>query len=105
MRFEHSPKVTPCSASNREDVLCFDWGSLVPYVIHPVKVAIIEALMWIDRPLSSSQMEHLFDRNSYYLGVVAHHAKGLKDWGALEVVRTRPVRGAKEKFYFFPGRY
>ena len=31
----------------------FDWEALVPLVIHPLKVAILEALEWIGQPLSA----------------------------------------------------
>jgi hypothetical protein len=32
----------------------FDWSALVPRVAHPLRVAIVEALLWIDRPLPST---------------------------------------------------
>jgi DNA-binding transcriptional ArsR family regulator len=37
-----------------------DWGALVPRIVHPTKVCIIEALRWIDRPLSASDLERVF---------------------------------------------
>jgi hypothetical protein len=33
----------------------FDWCTLIPLVLHPTKVLIIEAMAWIDRPLSASE--------------------------------------------------
>ena len=35
----------------------FNWGSLVPYLIHPVKVAIIEAMEWVEVPLSPRELD------------------------------------------------
>lgn len=83
--------------------LTFDWGSLVPHLVHPAKVAIIEALLWVREPLSPSDLVKLFDDGKdYYLSIVAYHVRGLVKAGALEVRRTRQVRGAQETYYFFP---
>ena len=80
----------------------FDWGSLVPHVIHPLKVAAVEALQWVDQPLSASDLAKLIDNDKYSLGHVSYHLIKLANVDALKVVRTRRVRGATEKFYFFP---
>lgn len=79
----------------------FDWLLLVPRIIHPLKVAIIEALLWVDQPLSASDLAKVFDRE-FSLGLVSYHLKELEKVEVAEVVRHRHVRGAKEKFYFFP---
>jgi hypothetical protein len=78
----------------------FDWLSLVPRVVHPLKVAIIEALLWIDRPLSASDLAKIFG-GEFSLGVVAYHLKELEKVGVTDVVGDRQVRGAQEKFHFF----
>lgn len=96
MRIEPTPKVLPPAAPDS-----FDWAAIVPHAIHPLKVAIIEALTWIEQPLSPTQMAGLFDDSKYYLSLVSFHAKGLEKWGAIETVETRQVRGAQEKFFFF----
>lgn len=83
----------------------FDWDWLVPLLIHPAKVAIVEALAWIGQPLSPTEMANLFsDNRDFYLSLISHHVRELAKVGALEMVKTRPVRGATEKFYFFPSR-
>lgn len=33
--------------------LPFDWAALVPLVVHPMRVTIIEALCWVGEPLSA----------------------------------------------------
>ena len=33
------------------------WGALVPHVVHPAKVATIEAMLWLKQPLSSNQLD------------------------------------------------
>ncbi len=81
----------------------FDWGSVVPHLVHPAKVAIIEALLWVAEPLSPSDLVKLFDDDKdYYLSIVSYHVRGLAKAKALEVRRTRQVRGAQETYYFFP---
>ena len=82
----------------------FDWESLVPRIIHPLKTAIVEALMCIDRPLSASDLHKVFETETS-LGLVSYHLQELVKIGALEKVKKRQVRGAEEKFYFFtPGQ-
>ena len=78
-----------------------DWLALVPLQLHPAKVAVLEALAWVDTSLSPTDLVKLFDHQDYYLAMVAYHARKFADAGVLEVVRERRVRGATEKFYFF----
>lgn len=113
MQLEPTPKILPdglprpfpdseldaLATWNGESV---DWAAIVAHVIHPVKVAIIEAVAWIGRPLSPSLMEEVFAIPELYLSLVSYHAKGLADMGVLEIVAARPARGAMERFYFFP---
>jgi len=79
----------------------FRWEVLVPRLIHPVKVAIVEALLWIDRPLSSSELAKVIAEPGTQLSNVAYHVRTLAEVGALEPVSRRRVRGATETFYFF----
>ncbi|HEV7771223.1 MAG TPA: helix-turn-helix domain-containing protein [Solirubrobacterales bacterium] len=78
----------------------FDWESLVSRVIHPLKVAIIETLVWIDKPLSASDLKKIFG-GEFSLSLTSYHLNELVKIGALEKVGHRRVRGAQEKFYFF----
>jgi hypothetical protein len=80
----------------------FDWSALVPHVVHPLKVAAIEALQWVGQPLSASDLTKSIDNDRCSLAHVSYHLVKLAEADALEVVRTRRVRGATEKFYFFP---
>lgn len=84
--------------------LAFDWDTLVPVLVHPAKVAIIEALRWVGQPLSATDLCLLLDNEDYYVSSLSYHAVKLADVGAIEVKRTRRVRGAQEKFYFFVNR-
>lgn len=81
----------------------FDWAWLVPRLVHPIKVAIVEAMLWIDRPISASELEKVFD-GEIGLGLVSYHMKELAKLGAIAKVGERQVRGALQNFYFFPDR-
>jgi DNA-binding transcriptional ArsR family regulator len=79
----------------------FSWDTVVPHIVHPLKVAIMEALCWIGEPLSATDLTKVIGDERYGLSHVSYHLVKLANAGALEVVRTRPVRGSLEKFYFF----
>lgn len=81
----------------------FDWGDLVPRLVHPAQVAIVEAMIWMDHPLSATELSALFgEPKEYYLTLVAYHVNRLANHGALRKTGSRPVRGSTESFYFFP---
>lgn len=81
----------------------FDWAMLVPHVVHPLKVATVEALLYMDQPLSASQLAKLFAGSEKgYVSMATYHLRALARAGAVEEVGTRQVRGAVQKFYFFP---
>jgi Helix-turn-helix domain len=77
-----------------------DWEALIPIVINPTKVQIIEAMRWIDLPMSATELERVLDK-TIGLSSLSYHVKSLAKWGVLRPVRKRKVRGAKETFYFF----
>lgn len=81
----------------------FDWGALVPRIVHPAQVTIVEALFWIGRPLSATELRDLFDEpECYYLSLVSYHLRKLAEVGAIHETGSRQVRGTTETFYFFP---
>jgi hypothetical protein len=82
-----------------------DWTALVSLAVHPVKVAIVEAMEWLQEPVSASELTDMFeDPDGHYLSIVSYHMGRLVEMGALEKTGHRPVRGARETFYFLaPG--
>ena len=80
------------------DRCSFNWESLVPHSVHPVRVAIIEAMEWINEPLAPKELDQIFDEE-FGLSLVAYHTRKLADVGAVEKIRQRPVRGALQSFY------
>lgn len=79
------------------------WERLVPQVVHPAKVVILEALLWLDRPLSSSEIVALLDDDAYYISLVSYHFRHLADLGVVDLVKKVERRGATEKYYALPG--
>ena len=79
----------------------FGWDVLVPHIVHPLKVAIIEAMWWVQEPLSATDLTKMISHEKYGLAHISYHMVGLARVGAIKVVGSRPVRGSLEKFYFF----
>jgi hypothetical protein len=78
----------------------FDWAMLVPHVVHPLQVAIVEALWWIGRPLAASELKEVFE-HEFGLSLISYHVLRLREAGALEEVGREQVRGALKHLYFF----
>lgn len=75
-----------------------DWDALIARLIHPTQLAVIEAMLWIDRPLSPAELVYVFDEE-IVLSSVAYHVRRLADLGVLEQTGTRQVRGAIEHYF------
>ncbi len=75
------------------------WPALAAHLLHPVQLQIIEALAWIDRPLSASELVKVFG-GEQRLSAVAYHVRRLADVGALRQAEQRqPTRGSLEWLY------
>lgn len=88
-------------AKEESKPLPFDWGALVSREMHPMRVAIIETLTWIGQPLSATDLGKVFE-GKFLVTNISQHLIGLAKGGVLVIASQRPVRGATEKFYFFP---
>jgi hypothetical protein len=79
--------------------------ALVPHVINPIQLAIVEAMAWIKRPLSATQLSHVLrglgGKKGTYPGLLSYHLRAMLDFQVLEVAGTRSVRGTTETFFFF----
>jgi hypothetical protein len=79
------------------------WQELLLQAVHPVKIAILEAVIWTGKPLSKNELTLLFDdKGQYYLSLVSYHVDTLVRFGVLKQVGRRTVGGATETYYFFP---
>lgn len=81
----------------------FSWETLVPLLVHPAKVTIIEALAWIEEPLSATDLDRLL-QGHVGVSLLSYHLRKLAELGAIERVRQETVRGAVQTFYALPGR-
>lgn len=82
--------------------LPFSWEELVPLLIHPLRVATIEALRHVGEPLSTTDLRELFD-DECSLSVISYHLVTLAKVGAIVVVRQRQVGATTERLYALPG--
>jgi hypothetical protein len=80
--------------------LALDWGALVPRLVYPTKVLIIEAMDWIGQPLSATELEKIFGRRLSQ-SVLSYHLVSLAKAGALKLDSKQQVRGAWENRYYF----
>jgi hypothetical protein len=76
----------------------FDWSVLVPHMVHPTKVGVVEALHYMGQPLSATDLSKMFDKE-VSLANIAYHMRRLAGDGILIKVGEREVRGSMEKFY------
>ena len=76
----------------------FPWGSLASRILHPVQVTVLEALVWIELPISPVDVTHMCDGN-YALTLVGYHVKALAERGVIEPAATEQVRGVTRHLY------
>lgn len=76
----------------------YDWAGLVPLLIHPIKVGIIEALWSIDEPLSATDLKWVFGDQTD-LSHVAYHLSMLAKAGIVVKVGERKSRKTIQKFF------
>ena len=77
--------------------LRFSWSALV-LLVHPMKTTIIEAMCWVEEPLSAKLISEMTG-GSHSLQFVAYHVKTLAGAGLIVQVDQRSVRGAIERLY------
>jgi DNA-binding transcriptional ArsR family regulator len=75
-----------------------DWSALLVLLLHDAQLQIIEAMRWIDRPLSASQLVQVFD-GSAAVPAFSYHLRHLRKLGVVKRSWVKPVRGTKERFY------
>jgi len=77
-----------------------DWGALLSRSIHPTRLWIIEAMRVIDRPLSASELEDVFERKQS-TSAISYHMTTLAKIGIVKQVEMQQVRGAWKRLYVF----
>jgi len=77
----------------------FDWDAVVPRIVNPTKIRIIELLRTERRPLSATRMEPLLGDPEVTVGQLHYHCDTLLKAGVLELVKTSARGAVNEKFY------
>jgi hypothetical protein len=78
------------------------WEALAPRLVYPVKLTIIESLLWFDEPLSASKLARtLDDSKQHSVSTLAYHMRQMVDAGVLKPVGRCTVKGTTEIFYDF----
>ncbi len=81
-----------------------DWGVLVPLAINPIRVAIPEAMRWIDEPFSAVDLDRMHE-DPPGIEAIAYHMRILAfDLPLLRLYKEETIRGATRKLYFFRKR-
>jgi hypothetical protein len=103
MKVSTTPNVTPPpSAGNRGgvEVSAGDeqliWRSLVPRLVHPARLQIIEALIDKGESMSAEDLAPLVPFADGNIDLVRYHAKAMIEAGALEVVDASQVQAEQE---------
>lgn len=81
-----------------------DWVDLVPLIVHKTKLLILEAMLWIDEPLSAVDVEAICD-GEIGTSSLSYHLKSLdRHLSVLCLYDEEQIRGARKKNYYFRNR-
>lgn len=92
------------SAESTNDCPFPGWEPFLPRLVHPLKVAIVEALLYIGEPLSAVQLGRVLRSagEGYCEANVRYHVRHLAELGVLAPVSDVPSGGGpREKFFDF----
>lgn len=113
MRISETPNATPQSTPPSRDGSRggvdaeagdkhFIWTSLVPRLVHPTKLAIVEALIEAGRPLSVDDLIPQLSAVDGNAELIRYHANSMVKAGALEIVSTQVKAASEVPFFYFP---
>jgi DNA-binding transcriptional ArsR family regulator len=81
------------------------WEPFLPQLVHPIKVALVEALIYIGEPLSTVQLARMLGSidEGFRESNVRYHLNHLAEVGVLEDDPNRDgqVGDARQKFFYF----
>lgn len=94
------PETSQAAQNGHDGSDPLDWGALLSRSIHPTRLWIIEAMRVIDRPLSASELEDVFE-GKQTTSAISYHVTTLAKIGIVKQVEMRQVRGAWKRLYVF----
>lgn len=74
------------------------WDVFVSRLLHPVQLSMIEALLWIELPISPADLAQMYG-GEYSNSNTGYHVKVLVKHHVLKLVDTEQVRGATRHLY------
>jgi hypothetical protein len=74
------------------------WSAALFSLIHPIKLAAVEAFLYIEEPMSGLLVYEVLGRPASF-GTVSYHVRRLAEVGVLVDLYVEPRRGAHERFY------
>jgi hypothetical protein len=74
------------------------WETAFFSLLHPAQIAIVEARLWIGRPLSAHALNRVLSPE-WLPGTSSYHVRTLAATGVLEKLYTTPTRGGVEHHY------
>ena len=75
-----------------------DWNTALYRLLHPAQIAIVEAHLWIGRPLSARALQRVLS-GGWAPSTISYHVRHLAAAGVLGELYTSPVRGGAERHY------
>jgi DNA-binding transcriptional ArsR family regulator len=112
MEIKRTPPIFPTPGSSfadagtvtmtRDEQETYLWLSLVPRLIHPVKLVILETLLYMEQELSATQIAALLGPGDYSVGVISYHLKVLAKTGVIELVESKKIRGSEMHLFNLP---
>lgn len=111
MRISTTPNATPqstppSSAGSRGDDPAGDeqliWRRLVPRLVHPARLQIVEALIARGEPMGAGELAPLVPLAEGNTDLVRYHVRAMAEAGALEVMGTAHSQAEPQEpaFYF-----
>jgi hypothetical protein len=91
------PEISPDSNGGAGNEV-FRWDILVSRILHPIQLAMVEALIWIGLPLSPSDLSEMYG-GEYTDSHAGYHVKALVSHGILRLADTEQVRGVTRHLY------
>lgn len=81
-----------------------DWDAFVS-TVHPIRIAAVEAMQWIDEPFSAVDLDRMHGNDSPGVSAISYHLRALAfDLPVLRLYGEETIRGAKRKLYYFRKR-
>jgi hypothetical protein len=74
------------------------WSAALFSLIHPFKLAAVEAFLYIEEPMSGLLVYEVLGRPASF-GTISYHVRRLAEVGVLVELYVEPRRGAHERFY------